>query len=136
MEYAKAEEAAIAAKARAVELIKDPHFQTVAAGGGSGALIVGTVGGGTGCVTGAVGGAALGVVPALFTFGLSISTGAVLGGAAGTCTGAAVGGFTGLLSGMAGGNSVYIHRAEIKDGAMYIQAKVSDSMVYAKLRIS
>lgn len=134
--YTKAEETACVAKSRTVALAKDPRFQTVALSGGSGAVVMGTLGGSAGCAVGVASGAVVGMVPALLTFGLSIPAGAIICGTAGTCTGATVGGTAGLLAGMAAGNTVHLHRAEIKDGFLHVQAKVSDTMVYMKLRIS
>merc|ERR1712216_568909 len=63
-------------------------------------------------VAGGAIGAACGVVPALFTFGLSIPVGAVLGGAAGLCMGTVAGGTVGLVGGGAAGRWAYKHRAQ------------------------
>merc|ERR1712113_1199502 len=54
---------------------------------------------GTGAVSGGLVGAALGLVPAVFTFGLSIPVGAALGGGTGLCIGSAVGGTAGFVGG-------------------------------------
>jgi len=59
---------------------QDGHVQATAAGVCGGAVALGATGGATGLTAGVVVGAALGVVPAIFTFGLSIPLGAVIGG--------------------------------------------------------
>mmetsp|Transcript_46437 Transcript_46437/g.83851 ORF Transcript_46437/g.83851 Transcript_46437/m.83851 type:complete len:80 (-) Transcript_46437:28-267(-) len=59
-------------------------------------------------------GAAVGIVPAVFTFGLSIPVGAMLGGGAGCVTGAATGAGTGLAAGTAVGYGGYAYRSELK----------------------
>merc|ERR1719359_2754195 len=61
---------------RAVVLVKDPQFRTVTISTAGGAVILGPVGGAFGTAAGVVLGAGAGVIPALFTFGLSIPIGA------------------------------------------------------------
>lgn len=85
--HAKAEQAVASAKAKTLEIsskaknvAKDGHVQATAAGVCGGAAALGATGGATGLTAGAVVGAALGVVPAIFTFGLSIPLGAAIGG--------------------------------------------------------
>merc|ERR1711972_1232362 len=67
-----------------------------------------------GLAAGAGIGAAVGVVPAFFTFGLSIPVGALMGGVFGFCTGTVVGGSTGLVSGGVAGHYGYERRDDIK----------------------
>lgn len=55
-------------------------------------------GGGMGLMSGSALGAAIGVVPAIFTFGLSIPIGAAIGGGAGLAVGTTIGGVAGVLS--------------------------------------
>merc|ERR1712228_912238 len=71
---------------------------------------------------GVVLGSAAGVVPALFTFGLSIPVGGAIGGCTGLCTGSLVGG----AAGGAGGFTTYKYRVEIKNGAMTVKVKAED----------
>merc|ERR1719253_1233798 len=105
-------------------LVKHPKFQTIALGGGSGLVIMGPtscfIGGGVGVVIGS----AVGVVPALFTLGLSIPVGAVIGGTGGLCTGTLIGGTTGGAAGL----TAYRYRIQIKSGMMTIQVKAQNLM--------
>lgn len=77
----------------------DPKAKVAAASAVGGAVTLGASGGATGLVSGGLVGATLGLVPALFTFGLSIPVGAALGGGAGLCVGSAVGGTAGFVGG-------------------------------------
>lgn len=92
-------------------LMSSRHAQVTAAGAAAGATALGTAGATGGLVAGGVSGAALGVPLALFTFGLSIPAGAVVGGGIGLCTGAAAGGATGLVGGGAAGYAGYRFRS-------------------------
>ena len=69
--------------------------------------LAGTAGGVGGLCLGATAGAALGLLPALFTFGLSIPFGAVIGGACGVAFGGAVGTAVGGTGGGALGYSIF-----------------------------
>jgi len=62
-----------------------------------GALVLGTAGGAAATCTGAAMGAAAGVLPALFTFGLSNPVGAAVGGGMGMPIGSAAGALQALL---------------------------------------
>jgi len=84
------------------EVASDKRVQVAAVGAGTGAAAVGTAGAATGAVVGGATGALVGLVPALFTFGLSIPVGAVLGGGTGLC----VGGAAGTSIGFAGGGTL------------------------------
>eukprot|EP00933_Yihiella_yeosuensis_P020910 TRINITY_DN16681_c0_g1_i2.p1 TRINITY_DN16681_c0_g1~~TRINITY_DN16681_c0_g1_i2.p1 ORF type:complete len:383 (-),score=107.81 TRINITY_DN16681_c0_g1_i2:269-1417(-) len=80
-----------------------------AAGGGA----AGGAGGGIiGGISGGAIGAAVGVIPALFTFGLSIPVGAVIGSGAGLLSGAVVGGTAGAVGGGAAGYGIDAARRE------------------------
>merc|ERR1712137_136490 len=67
----------------------------------------------TGLAAGATIGAAVGLVPALFTFGLSIPVGAAIGGSIGASTGGTVG----FGAGGALGYGMFTKREEITDAA-------------------
>mmetsp|Transcript_45913 Transcript_45913/g.106742 ORF Transcript_45913/g.106742 Transcript_45913/m.106742 type:complete len:242 (+) Transcript_45913:29-754(+) len=96
-----------------VDLVSDPAVQVTAASAAGGAIALGAGGGTVGLTVGGAVGALCGVVPAVFTFGLSIPVGAVIGSSAGLCIGTAVGGTTGLIGGgLAGG--AYAKREEIQ----------------------
>eukprot|EP00441_Pelagodinium_beii_P015190 CAMPEP_0197651946 /NCGR_PEP_ID=MMETSP1338-20131121/34150_1 /TAXON_ID=43686 ORGANISM="Pelagodinium beii, Strain RCC1491" /NCGR_SAMPLE_ID=MMETSP1338 /ASSEMBLY_ACC=CAM_ASM_000754 /LENGTH=353 /DNA_ID=CAMNT_0043226719 /DNA_START=158 /DNA_END=1219 /DNA_ORIENTATION=- len=77
--------------------------KTTALSAAGGAITLGTGGGILGLTGGGAIGAACGVLPAFFTFGLSIPIGAALGGSVGWATGVTVGGTAGALGGGAAG---------------------------------
>lgn len=118
----------------AQEVARDRTFQTIAVSGVSGAVVVGAGAGMAGLATGTVVGAALGLMPALFTFGLSIPLGAVLGGGTGLITGAATGTAVGAVGGGAMGYSVHLRRDDIVEAGSRTLAKAGDAAKYAKAR--
>merc|ERR1712113_1118642 len=95
---------------------------------------------GVGLATGAVAGGVVGIVPALFTFGLSIPAFAVVGGGAGLCVGTAVGGTTGSVGGGAVGYGIYGKRTEIAEGARkcssYTKARFGDVKAFVESKTS
>eukprot|EP00445_Apocalathium_hangoei_P041570 CAMPEP_0203967988 /NCGR_PEP_ID=MMETSP0359-20131031/96721_1 /ASSEMBLY_ACC=CAM_ASM_000338 /TAXON_ID=268821 /ORGANISM="Scrippsiella Hangoei, Strain SHTV-5" /LENGTH=474 /DNA_ID=CAMNT_0050905907 /DNA_START=49 /DNA_END=1473 /DNA_ORIENTATION=- len=99
-----------------LETAQDRKTQVTAAAAAGGAVVVGVGGSAVGFVSGGAIGAACGVLPALFTFGLSIPIGAAIGSGAGLCLGAAAGGTAGLVGGGTTGYSVYAHRGDIGSG--------------------
>jgi len=125
-------EIASGVKQRMATLIKDPHFKTVTISTGSGAIILGGVGGAFGTASGVVVGTTLGALPALFTFGLSLPVGAAVGGGVGGAAGVVVGGSTGAMCGGAAG---YRYRVEIKEGVIYVKAKAVESVQKTRLTI-
>merc|ERR1719433_280497 len=80
-----------AVKTKVIAAAQDPGVQ----GGVIGAIVVGDVGGFMGFMAGGM----IGLVPAVFTFGLSIPICAVVGGGVGHVTGAVAGGVTGVATG-------------------------------------
>jgi len=108
-----------------VKLAKEPQVQVTAASAAAGGAALGAGGGAVGLATGGIAGAAIGVVPAIFTFGLSIPIGAAIGGGAGLCLGSVIGGTTGVVGGGAAGYGVYGKKTEIYNG-------VSKCVEYAK----
>eukprot|EP00419_Tripos_fusus_P041325 CAMPEP_0172790360 /NCGR_PEP_ID=MMETSP1074-20121228/207926_1 /TAXON_ID=2916 /ORGANISM="Ceratium fusus, Strain PA161109" /LENGTH=326 /DNA_ID=CAMNT_0013627407 /DNA_START=70 /DNA_END=1050 /DNA_ORIENTATION=- len=112
----KASELGTNAKALAL----NPAAQATSAGAASGSIAIGAAGGGLGLLAGGTAGAAVGLAPALFTFGLSIPICAAIGGGAGACLGTAAGGTTGLVGGGAvgyGAYSAFSKREEISKDA-------------------
>merc|ERR1712072_1521079 len=102
---------------------------TTKAGVTSSAAVAGAVvGGSTAGAFGTVAGAAVGIVPAIFTFGLSIPAGAMLG----LCVGTAVGGSTGAVGGGLIGYGGYTHRKEISEGVQSSWSKVSTTAEHLK----
>merc|ERR1711998_655362 len=83
----------------------------------AGAVVGGTTTGAVGCVAGA----AVGLVPALFTFGLSIPAGAMIG----LCAGTTVGGSVGAVSGGAIGYTGFTHGKAIREGIQSTMNKAS-----------
>merc|ERR1712151_673979 len=66
-------------KDQAMIRVKDPQFQTITLSTAGGAVTLSCVGGAFGMASSVVAGSAGGVIPALFTLGLSIPAGAILG---------------------------------------------------------
>merc|ERR1712232_1305578 len=97
--------------------VSKPSFQVTTLSAAGGAVTMGAGSGLMGLTGGAGVGAAVGVVPAIFTFGLSIPIGAFMGGAFGLCAGTVVGSSAGLVGGGAVGHYGYEHRNEIKGAA-------------------
>merc|ERR1711959_764137 len=95
----------------------------------SSSAVAGAVVGGT--ATGAFGtvaGAAVGLVPAIFTFGLSIPVGAAVG----LCIGTAVGSSTGAVGGGLIGYGGFTHRKAISEGVQSSFTKVSTNAGHLK----
>mmetsp|Transcript_75010 Transcript_75010/g.195085 ORF Transcript_75010/g.195085 Transcript_75010/m.195085 type:complete len:338 (+) Transcript_75010:118-1131(+) len=81
----------------------------------SGAAVLSTGGGAAGLVTGGVVGVVVGVLPGMFTFGLSIPLFAAIGGGCGLATGAVVGGAIGVVGGVAVGRRFCGKRKVVAD---------------------
>merc|ERR1712045_695236 len=113
-----------------VALLKNPDFQTCTIATLGGTVTFGAVGGAFGLASGVVVGSAAGVVPALFTFGLSIPAGAVVGGTAGLALGAATGGGFGGISAC----GAYKYRVEIKNRLVFIKIKTLKTFDDGKCR--
>jgi len=101
-------------KTKAGEMASDRSCQVTAAGAVSG--------GATGLATGTVAGAIVGVVPAAFTFGLSIPLFAAAGGATGLCTGSVAGGVA--------ARKIHANQDEIKGGVATIMSKANTGKEY------
>jgi len=108
------------AKAKSSEALT--FATTTRVGVTSSSAVAGAVVGGTSCgAFSTVAGAAVGIVPAIFTFGLSIPAGAMLG----LCAGSAVGGSTGAVGGGLIGYGGFTHRKAISEGVQSSWGKVS-----------
>lgn len=101
------------AKTKAARIVSDKDVQATAASAAGGAVVLGSGGAATGLVAGGAIGALVGVVPAIFTLGLSIPVFAVVGSGVGAAAGTALGSTTGVVAG-AGGYRVYTKRASIR----------------------
>jgi hypothetical protein len=119
-------------KDRTVAILRNPEFQQCTVLTAGGAIAFGSVGGAFGCASGVVLGSAAGVVPALFTLGLSIPAGGAIGGVGGLFSGTLIGGSTGGATGLA----AYKYRIEIKNGMMTVKVKVCDINDKAKAQAS
>lgn len=120
------------AKSKATAFAQDGHVRATAVGVTGGVATLGTTGAATGLCAGAAVGAAVGVVPALFTFGLSIPLGAVLGGGAGLFMGTAVGATAGAFTGGAAGYGAYAKRGEIQELRSKTVSRISSGVDLVK----
>merc|ERR1740121_1183133 len=107
-------------------LLSQKSFQATAGSAVGGAVTMGAGGGATGLVAGGAAGALAGVPLALFTFGLSIPIGAVIGGGTGLVAGAATGATAGAVGGGAVGYGAYTKKDEIAGAAKLARSKVTD----------
>lgn len=122
----RASQSTIGMRARAIvksvrAAVHDKRLQVSSAGAVSGAAALG----GSGAAAGMAVGATVGLSMALFTFGLSIPAGAIIGGGLGTVAGSTVGAIGGGATGYVG----YSHRSAIK-------AKASDLADCATVKAS
>mmetsp|Transcript_84079 Transcript_84079/g.271782 ORF Transcript_84079/g.271782 Transcript_84079/m.271782 type:complete len:286 (-) Transcript_84079:278-1135(-) len=125
------------------ELVSQKSFPTTAASATAGAVTLGAGGAATGAMTGGLAGAVAGLPLALFTFGLSIPAGAVVGGGAGLVLGTVAGATTGFLGGGVAGYGVYQKKDDIRGavssaytkasgGAELVKGRAVKSVEYAK----
>jgi len=89
------------------EVAGDPRARVTAASAVGGAVALGTSGGSVGLVSGGLLGAACGLVPAVFTFGLSIPVGAAIGSGVGCGIGVTLGSTSGFVGGGTLGYKLY-----------------------------
>merc|ERR1712226_319188 len=108
----------------------DRKFQVTMMSSTGSAAVSGAVGGGVGFTTGAVLGGAIGIIPAVFTLGLSIPIGAAIGGGTGFCVGVAGGSSAGFVSGSAVGYGVYSKRKELADVKTKARTKANKLIEY------
>jgi len=133
----------VAARCKAAEvsaatkqLVSQKSFQATAGSAVGGAVAMGTGGGATGLVAGGAAGAIAGVPLALFTMGLSIPIGAVLGGGTGLVAGAVTGATAGAVGGGAVGYGAYTKKDAIAGAAKLAQSKVSDGANFVRCKAS
>lgn len=100
-------------KSQIASAASDPRVQVAAASGAGGAVVVGTGGAGVGLLAGGTVGVALGIVPAVFTLGLSIPVFGAIGAGCGAAAGGAVGGAVGFTGAGTIGYHAYAKRTEI-----------------------
>jgi len=122
-------------KATSYDLAKNRTVQVTAASSAAGGVALGTAGGAVGLATGGVAGAAVGIVPALFTFGLSIPICACIGAVGGGIAGSTAGGAIGAAGAGVAGNRIYTKRESIKSGVDYIKGKAQELPSYVPLQL-
>jgi len=113
----RSKQVAVGLTTSARQMVSEPSFQAAGVTGAGAAVVLGTGGGAAGLVGGSAVGAALGVLPAIFTFGLSIPVTAAAVGAAGCIAGAVVGSSVGLVGGSVAGYGAYTKRIQIREAA-------------------
>uniref|UniRef100_A0A7S4QA81 Uncharacterized protein n=1 Tax=Alexandrium monilatum TaxID=311494 RepID=A0A7S4QA81_9DINO len=126
----KAKATAVELKDKAVRILSDPQFQTCTIATAGGTVTIGAVGGAFGLAVGTASGSAAGLVPAIFTFGLSIPVGGAIGGGVGLCAGAATGSGVGAVAGY----EAYRYRVEIGDGVVYVKTLAQDTAKQGKTK--
>merc|ERR1712217_998203 len=104
----------------------DKNIQATAAGSLSGSAALGASGGATGLAAGSIVVAAVGVIPAVFTFGLSIPIGAAIGGSTGLLAGTVGGAAVGFVGAGVAGRTAHTHREQIGDRVTAVANKASD----------
>lgn len=109
-----------------------PATRSVVASATGGALCLGTGGAAAGFVTGGAIGATAGMVPAIFTCGLTVPLFATLGSGCGAALGSFLGGATGLVGGAAVGYGAFQHREAIQDKVDEAVARLEDATMYLK----
>lgn len=125
-------EAAKVGSDKGLQIARDPKVQVTVASAAGGAAVVGVGGAGAGLLAGGAMGAAVGVLPAFFTFGLSIPVGAAIGGGCGSVIGGVTGASTGFVGGATVGYGSYTKRAEI--GTLVNAVKTSVSNISKRTR--
>jgi hypothetical protein len=117
-------------KDKTTTLVKQPEFQKVVISTAGGTVAFGAVGGAFGTASGVILGSAVGLPPALLTFGLSIPVCAGVGGAGGLAVGTVVGAGAGGVAGF----TTYKYRLEIKEGIVVVKVKATDAASATKLK--
>lgn len=113
-----------------VTLVKNPQFQTCTITTAGGTVTFGTLGGAFGLASGVVAGSAVGIVPALVTFGLSIPAGGVVGGIGGLLVGSVSGGTVGTIAGY----GAYKYRVEIHNNLAVTKLRAIETAKKTKKR--
>jgi len=113
-----------ASKVKAEALAKDARMQVTVASASVGGAAGGTCGAAAGLFTGGALGAAAGIPVALFTLGLSIPVGAMLGGGFGLVAGGAAGTTVGATTGGALGYGGFTKRAEIQAAIFAVRTQM------------
>jgi len=118
------------------EIVADKKFQATAAPAVGGAMVGCVSGGAAGLAVGGMIGAAVGVVPAPFTFGLSIPVGAMMGAGTGFVVGTGAGAAAGAAGGGAAGYAVYSKGGKLRCGAGHARDYVKGKAEWAATQAS
>jgi hypothetical protein len=105
----------------------DRCVQVSTASAAVGAVVGAPVGGIAGTCSGAMLGGAVGLVPALFTFGLSVPFCAAVGGGLGLCTGTVVGSSIGAVGSGSVAYGAYTYKKPICEKAEQVQQQLKGS---------
>lgn len=136
-----------AGKKKSFEYASDRQCQVAALTGAGGAVCIGAPAAGLGLLAGGVTGGAVGILPAIFTFGLSIPFGAVIGAGCGMVFTGATGATVGFAGGSAIGYTGYSRRDQIaaflkrlgtkaQDGLRKVTTKVMTTARAAKSKVA
>eukprot|EP00928_Gymnodinium_smaydae_P034401 TRINITY_DN24389_c0_g1_i3.p1 TRINITY_DN24389_c0_g1~~TRINITY_DN24389_c0_g1_i3.p1 ORF type:complete len:400 (-),score=73.90 TRINITY_DN24389_c0_g1_i3:269-1468(-) len=115
-----------------MKVLRDKRVQVVSASAACGAATVGAAGAASGFAAGGLFGALAGVIPAFFTFGLSIPVCAAVGSSCGFVAGSTAGASTGLVAGGAAGLGVYGKRHAIEAVARSTWTKLETFLARAR----
>lgn len=111
------------------EELRSPQYQAATVTAVGGAAVGGTSGAAVGLISGGTVGAVVGLVPAIFTFGLSIPIFAAIGGTCGAAAGAVAGGSAGFVGGAGAGYGAYQRKDKLgkiaSDSASFVRARFS-----------
>lgn len=111
------------------EELRSPQYQAATVTAVGGAAVGSTSGAAVGLVSGGTVGAIVGLVPAIFTFGLSIPLFAAIGGTCGAAAGAVAGGSAGFVGGAGAGYGAYQRKDKLgkiaSDSASFVRARFS-----------
>jgi hypothetical protein len=110
------------------------RVQVSTASAAVGAAVGAPVGGMAGTCSGAVLGGAVGLVPALFTFGLSVPFCAAIGGGLGLCAGTVVGGSVGAVGSGSVAYGAYTYQKPICEKAGKVQQQIKGSAEQIKAK--
>merc|ERR1712228_268241 len=108
---------------------QDPNVKLIVGSAIVGTAGLGSAGGVIGLGTGSVIGMAAGILPAFFTFGLSIPIGAVAGGAIGLSSGVMVGAGVGSVGGGAAGYA-WAYPNRVKNGVRITKDRLCGAVGY------
>jgi len=122
---------ALELKTKTATLVEDPQFRTLTMTTAAGTVVFAAMGGAFGLALGMATGSIVGILLALFTFGLSIPIGAVIGGASGFALGVSTGAGVGALASY----GTFKYWIDIKNILVYIKLKALDAAVFAKVKV-